>query len=74
MMSIGRLVAAILVKGSTMPGILLWHFVFKGLLILKLLLGNFFVEKEICLLLYCPSKITASPCSGKRSEDYIWVT
>lgn len=71
MLSIGKLVEAIL---ASMPGILLWHFVFKGLLILKLLLINFSVKREICLLLYCPSKITASPCSRKRWEDYIWVT
>lgn len=74
MLSIGILVEAIFVKESTMLRILLQHLVFKGLLILKLLLGNFSVEKEICLLVYCPSKITASPCSGKRSEDYMWVT
>lgn len=72
-LSIARLVEAISAEETAMPGILLQHLVFKGLLILKLLLGNFYFEKEIYLLLYCPSKITASPCSGKRSEDYIWV-
>lgn len=41
MLSVGRLVETILIKECTLPGILLQHLVFKGLLIVKLLLGNF---------------------------------
>jgi len=49
-----------------MPTFLLQHLVFKVLLlIVKLLLGNFLTEKEICLILYCPLKSTASPCMEK---------
>lgn len=75
MLSKGRSVETILGKETTMLTISLRHLVIKGLLlIVKLLMGNFLIEKEICLLLYCPLKSTASPCCGKRSKDYIWVT
>lgn len=48
MLSVGGSGETILGKETTMPRILLQHLVFKGLvLIVKLLLGNFLIEKEM---------------------------